>query len=343
MEYSSQPNILIVRTDRIGDVLLTLPLIDAVKKNEPSAKVAMLVQEYTRSLVETHPQLSATLTIDTKGKKKSFFSLVQEIRSHRFTAALVAYPRFRIAAALWCARVPVRIGTGYRWYSFLFNRKVYEHRKYATKHEAEYNLSLLRPLGYMPPQEVRLILHLTEEEKEKGRMLRRSIGIGDGERVVVLHPGSGGSARDWKKERFAELASELSRQALQVVITGTEKERTLVEEVVKLSGGTARPFISTHTLREFAAFLQTVNIVVANSTGPLHIAAAVGCAVVGFYPPVAVMSPTRWGPLTERKALFVPDPQQCSLCRGKKCRGNECMDQIQVQDVVRAVQELLHT
>jgi ADP-heptose:LPS heptosyltransferase len=68
----------------------------------------------------------------------------------------------------------------------------------------------------------------------------------------------------------------------------------------------------------------------------LHIAAAVGTPVVGLYAPVHVMSPKRWGPLTDKKVIFVPDPMQCSRCKGGECQGNDCMEQITVQQVLEA-------
>ncbi|MCX7984668.1 MAG: glycosyltransferase family 9 protein [Bacteroidetes bacterium] len=334
-------HILIVRTDRVGDLVLTLPMIDSVKETYPQAHVSMLVQSYTKNLVENDQNVTSVLTYDGFKNIGSFCSFVRTLKEKNFTAAVVAYPRFLVALALWYARVPVRVGTGYRWYSFLFNRKVYEHRKRVQKHEAEYNLSLLQAIGCQMPEVLRCVLKLTEEEERKGAIVRESLGIRSQEVLIVLHPGSGGSARDWKKERFGELARVLLQRKYRVVISGTEREKELVSYVAQHAGAECLQFISTLSLREFAAFLKTAQCVVANSTGPLHLAAAVGTPVVGFYPPVKVMSPVRWGPLTLKKRIFVPDPSRCSRCNGRMCRGNDCMDQIEVNDVVTAVGELL--
>ncbi len=138
-------NILVVRTDRIGDVILTLPTVEALKSNFPNAHVTMLVNSYTSILVE---DIAGTLLYDRDGKPRPFFEMLREIRNAHFDAVVIAYPRFRIALLLRLAGIPVRIGTGYRWYSFLFNKRIYEHRKTVEKHEAEYNLSLLKGLGH---------------------------------------------------------------------------------------------------------------------------------------------------------------------------------------------------
>lgn len=338
----AEAKILIVRTDRIGDLILTLPMIDVVKAEYPQARVSMLVQSYTKDLVEKNSKLDHVVTYDGVRGLKEFRSFVQTLKEYQFTAAIVVYPRFLLALAVWCARIPVRVGTGYRWYSFLFNRKIYEHRKHAQKHEAEYNVSLLKAIGCNMPAQVKSTLELPEDDITLGISVRRQLGIRDRDILIVLHPGSGGSARDWRKERFVELARKLRQMDFSVVISGTEREKELVSYVAQHGGEGCIPFVSTLSLRVFAAFLKTSQCVVANSTGPLHIAAAVGTPVVGFYPPVKVMSPVRWGPLTEKKRVFVPDPARCPRCKGTPCQGNDCMDQIEVDEVLRAILELLN-
>jgi heptosyltransferase III len=326
-------NILVVRTDRIGDVILTLPTIEALKLNFPNAHVTMLLNSYTSGLVEG---IADVLVYNKDRAPKPFFGMVAELRRARFDAVVVAYPRFRIALLLWSAGIPVRIGTGYRWYSFLFNRKIFEHRKTGEKHEAEYNLSLLKGLGCSVSSKPEVKILISGLERKTASDIRQSLGISDAGRVVILHPGSGGSARDWNPLHFAQLAAELKKKEFHVVITGGIAETDLVLNVARNAGEGVKPFISNLSLREFAAFIQTAKLFVANSTGPLHIAAAVGTPVIGLYPPVRVMSPQRWGPLTDRKIIFVPDPAQCSRCNGKECQGNECMEQITVRRVLEA-------
>jgi len=298
----------------------------------------MLVNSYTRILVE---DIAGTLLYDRDGKPRPFFEILREIRNARFDAVVTVHPRFRIALLLRFAGIPVRIGTGYRWYSFLFNKRIYEHRKTVEKHEAEYNLSLLQGLGLSVSPDPRVNLTISQREKKTASDIRHSLGISDADRVILLHPGSGRSARDWKPERFARLAAELAKLGYQVVITGGKTEETLVNRVAQEANNNVKSFISTLNLKEFAAFIQTAELFAANSTGPLHIAAAVGTPVIGFYPPVHVMSPKRWGPLTEKKAIFIPDPVLCPRCKGGECQGSDCMDQISVERVLEAAVKLI--
>jgi heptosyltransferase-3 len=332
-------HILVTRTDRIGDVILALPMIAALHKSYEKARISMLLREYTRDLAEGQDGLTDIVTCDRGGRRKPFFEMLEELRTAKFDAAFIAYPRFHIALLVWLAGIPIRFGTGYRWYSFLFNRKVYEHRKSVEKHEAEYNLSLIHAAGCALPARPQVRLAISAMENVVAGV-RQSLGVTDADRLALLHPGSGGSARDWKPENFSRLAIILSQNGFRVIITGGAGDRSLVEKVSNDTGGIATPFVSTLGLRAFGAFIQSAKIFIANSTGPLHIAAAVGTPVIGFFPPVRVMSPKRWAPLTEKKVIFVPDPSRCPRCRGGRCRGNECMEQIEVHAVAEAALKL---
>jgi heptosyltransferase III len=338
VENQRLQNILVVRTDRIGDVILTFPTVEALKSNFTDARVAMLVSSYTSELVEN---VAEVVLYDRQGSPKPFFEMLSELHRAKFDAVVVAYPRFRIALLLWLAGIPVRVGTGYRWYSFFFNRKIFEHRKTVEKHEAEYNLSLLKVLGCTITSKPEAKLKITDQEKRAALTVFQSLGCVESDKLVLLHPGSGGSSRNWKSEKFARLAAELVKHGFNVIITGNQKESELVNRVATQAGKDVKPFISTLSLKKFAAFIQTAKLFIANSTGPLHIAAAVGTPVIGFYPPVPVLSPKRWGPLTDRKILFVPDPKICTRCNGGECRGDECMDQIEVSKVLSAAMELI--
>lgn len=334
-------NVLVVRTDRIGDVVLTLPMIPVLRSNLPRARVSMLLRPYTAALVDGFEGLDGILTYDDSGEGKSFFEALAELRTGHFDLVVVSHPTLRIAALIFLAGIQTRVGSGYRWYSFLFNRRVYEHRKTAEKHEAEYNLSLLRIIGIDAPEAPRIRLPLDENSRRAAAAELEKIGVSPADGFVVLHPGSGGSARDWSPRNFGELAQGLSRERMKVVVTGITEEESLVNEVVASSGGIALPIVGRLPLKELGAVIASAKLFVSNSTGPLHIAAAVGTPVIAFYPPIRECSPHRWGPLTHKKVVFTADRARCPRCQGGPCRGNDCMDQIKVAEVLRAAKSLL--
>ena len=339
---SFQPKkILIVRTDRIGDVVLSLPMIGILKSALPSSSVSFLLRSYTRELADGQEHLDQILLYDTGGVEKPFFQMLAELRKERFDAVVVTYPTVRLASLMYLSGIPVRVGTGYRWYSPLFNRRVFEHRKTAEKHESEYNFSLLKGLGIPTAGAPRPTLVVREEERKAAREILRSLNLDSRASLVILHPGSGGSARDWKPQRFGELAKKLRDRGRNVLVTGGPGEESLVRQVVVASGGKAASLPKPLRLMALTALIERADVFVANSTGPLHIAAAVGTPVVAFYPPILQCNSKRWGPLTDRKVIFEPSAADCPVCKGGECRGNDCMDLIRVAEVEKAVESLL--
>jgi heptosyltransferase-3 len=334
-------NVLVVRTDRIGDVVLSLPMVTCLRSFLPLARISMLLREYTRELAEGYRGVDGILTCDSGGRPKPFFRLLSDLRRHRFDLVVLAHPTFRLGLLIFLAGIRVRVGSGYRWYSFLFNKRVFEHRRTAEKHEAEYNLSLLRPIGCVSSAIPPATLVPSERAENAARKVRDELGLGGSEPLAVLHPGSGGSARDWSPQNFGALAKDLNAEGIRVVVTGIPQEEKLVRTVVKCSGGVAVPLVGRLSLMELAAFLRPAQLFVSNSTGPLHIAAAVGVPVIAFYPPIRECSPTRWGPLAKKKAVFVADNRACVRCRGGECQGNDCMAQITVEEALRAARGLI--
>ncbi len=329
-----------MRTDRIGDVLLTLPMAQALKRLFPEARIAMLIRKYTTELVDDNPYVDSLLLYDDGEAQTPFFFLTAELRAQKFDIVFHTHPRFRAALMTRLAGIPERVGTGYRWYSWLFNKKVYEHRKDAKHHELEYNLHLLKAIGAsVDPATVTPEIRVTAGSAEFVRALLASVGITPGERVVILHPGSGSSARDWHRTHFGTLAAKLKAlPSLRVVVTGGRDEHDIVRTVRDIGGEGVVGIVDRLTLHQFAALAQAAALFIANSTGPLHVAAAVGTPVIGFYPQITPLSAARWGPYTTRKTIFTPAgmPADCKVCLAPGVQGCACMDSISVDEVFRA-------
>ncbi|CUT04981.1 glycosyltransferase family 9 protein [Candidatus Chrysopegis kryptomonas] len=327
-------NILVCRTDKIGDVILTLPVVNALKDFYPDARITFLVSEYASEILYGHKAIDEILIYNPS---ESVFELFKKIKEKNFDLAIVVFPVFKIALALWLARIPIRVGTGYRFYSFLFNKKIFEHRKYAQKHEVEYNLNLIREIG-VEVNEVKFDIFIPQSAFERINQILEINEITPGNYIIV-HPGSKGSARDLKPERFKELVKKLSEEGFKVILTGSESEKELVRYVAG-NEKNVYDFSGLLNLKELSALIKLASVFVSNSTGPIHIASAVGTPVVGFYPPIKVMSPRRWGPYTENKTIFVPNvPFECKKCVGEKCKFFDCMDRINIDDVLRAIKE----
>lgn len=333
-------NLLIVRTDRIGDVVLTLPLAEVIKKHFPDCKVTFLVRDYTRSLVENHPFIDKVLILQELNGKIPIRNNKINISREKFDSCVVVYPTFTLALIIYLSRIKNIIGTGYRWYSFLFNHKVFQHRKYAEMHELEFNLKLLEIFGIQEKVErgkVNFNLNVRENKKINEYIDQN---LNKSKSIIIIHPGSGGSAVDLPIENFIELIQMLDkRNDVEIIITGSEAEKKLCnmlvvsERIHNLAG--------KYNLSELTDLINKADLFISNSTGPIHIAAAFGKNIIGFYPNLLQCSAKRWGPYSEKSVVFTPK-NECSDCRREQCKNQNCMNSIDMKEVYSVILKKLN-
>ncbi len=326
-------NVLIVRPDGIGDVILSLPVASQLRQLASGVRIGFLTSPVVAPILEHHPDVDYVRTIrwtDPLGELRAAFS-------DGIEAAIFLKPFRRLMWAAFLARVPIRVATGYRWYSLLANRRIYEHRSEFSKHESTYNVEMLKGLGLSPLEVSRPGLTITDGERSAGA--GRWTGL-PGPRVVI-HPG-GFSARRWHPEHYRDLAIELARGGYGVALTGNEGERVEFEREV-LTGTSLPPGISNLmgrlSVRELMAVIANAHVVVSGATGPAHLAAALGVPNVSLFDPRRNNLPARWKPLGEG-VLLRPDVPTCEKCIGEACPYWDCLDRFTVTEVVSRVAQV---
>ncbi|MCP4724441.1 MAG: glycosyltransferase family 9 protein [bacterium] len=326
MNTEKLKNFLLVRTDNIGDVILSVPVSREIKRNYSDSKITLLCRNHTRILGERYPYIDSIISVENdNGEERSFDEITGIIKNEGFDCGILIHPTFKLARLLVSCGIPVRIGTGYRFYSFLLNKRHYEHRKESVKHEAEYNLGLLNAIN-IEPGTPELHFDITEEEIRIAEEELNEAGIGIGRKFCVIHPGSRGSAMDWSLESFAETADLLiEKHDYEVLITWGKGEEEIPERVRKAAKQELRTLRNVLPLPVLAGILKKAEFTLAPSTGILHLANAVGSRMIGLYPPVPHMSPVRWGPYGHISSTLVPDIDQCEHCKDSKCRQIDCM------------------
>ena len=337
---TSPKRILIVRTDRIGDVVLSLPLASIIKKHFPDCKVTFLLREYTRPLAENNSSIDEVITLNEE-KGKLLILKNAALLKNKYDACVIAYPNFTIALILFFANVKTRIGTGYRWYSFLFNKKIYEHRKYGERHELEYNIHLLQQFGIDEKVNEENVLFGISPSRENLETIKNeliTLGIDFAKQIIIVHPGSGKSAVDLPIEKMRAIVKSLPQETIEILITGSRDEQELCQSLVVNSS--TKNLAGKFNLGELTALIDQADLMIANSTGPIHIAAALGKHVIGFYPKFNAVSPKRWGPYTTKKKIFSPTID-CNNCTRKQCEKLNCMDSISTDKVINAVKNIL--
>ncbi len=334
--------ILIVRTDSIGDVVLSLPMAELIKKKYPDCKLAYLIRNYTSPLIEGTPFVDEVVIAEELDGKILLIKNHKKIKSKNFDTCVVVNPTLKISLMMFFAGIKNRIGTGYRWYSFLFNKKVFEHRKYAEKHELEYNVNLLNKIdiGFKDfTNKIKFHLDVNEKSSEKINSILYERGFNSGNKIVIIHPGSGGSSVDLPTERLIELTKMIgSLNNVTIIITGSKSESDLCKEfevsesMINLSGQL--------DLSLLKALINKADLFISNSTGPMHIAAAMGVHVIGFFSKILSCSQKRWGPYTEKKTIFIPTID-CSNCTREQCEKLDCMNSIDIGKVFDETKTIL--
>lgn len=332
--------ILIIRTDRIGDLTLTLPLAAAIKKQKPNSLVYFLVNSYTKPLVELNNYIDKIICADNI----TFFNLINLLKRENFDSVLHVFPRTKFAFATFFANIKKRIGTGYRWYSFLFNNKIYEHRKSGDKHELEYNFSLLKflDINIAPTyNNVDFSIQPKPEDIQKVESLFLQHNINNNKPVITIHPGSGGSAIDLPFESMNNLISLLAQSlSFNLILTGSKAEKELCDKLCLNKN--VLNFCGQFSLNELVALISKADLLIANSTGPIHLAAALNKYTIGFYPKFNECSAKRWGPYSGKKYIFEPEID-CNNCNRKQCEKLNCMSSININRVFDTINKIFNS
>ena len=314
--------VLICETDRIGDLILTLPVIKSVKMANASNSVGVMVSNYTRSLLKNNPYISKIFNYSKSNKK-----LAEEIRKENYDVALILFPKFDIARIIFLSGIKKRIGLGFKWYQFLYTKTIIQHRSRIEKHQAEYNLDFLSEIGIDKfYRDLEIFPSRNDIDFADNFMRKNSL---DGNKVIGVHPSSGYSSLNVSTKFLLSVVSDLSkRYNAKFIITNSARDKRDLE---MLTSQLKSDFVITPDnldIMQLAAVISKCNLFISNSTGPLHIASALKVPTISFYSPVFVHSPKRWGPYQHRNLILVPDVK-CPAnfkCKGKSCRSYNCMD-----------------
>lgn len=327
----SPMKILLIRTDRIGDVILTLPMADALKFNYPEAEIDILVNKRVAGLIIDYPNINKVHAIE----KETISGIRHICNNGKYDIAIIVRPVFNVSLGVWLSKVKKRLGSGFRWYSFLFNIKHYRHRKYSEQHELEYNMELLNELGCKRIDKIKPQLAFNQPAEQSMQIKMNGHQIPLDKPFIIIHPGSLGSALTWKTDNFIELINKISSSEdmdYNIFLTGSSDENNLLNNIKSKIIHSERIYlIDFLNLKELAELIRKAKLFISNSTGTIHIAAAVNTFTIGFFSPIKAENKVRWAPYTEKKKIFSPVGYT----------GEDSMDSIEVDEVYAFVKTLL--
>jgi heptosyltransferase III len=321
--------IIISRTDGIGDVVLTLPLAGAIKKHLPDTEILFLGSGYTSDVV------ACCVHVDRFVNRDDISSLtmrekIEVFRDLGADAIIHVFPDKEIARLAKKSGIPVRSGTmGRLFHLSTCNRRILMTRRRSSLHEAQLNMKLARFIKNWPSFTLQEIAGLYGLKNIRPLKKEYQELLSDKKFNLVLHPKSKGSAREWGIDNFSVLSDILPKDMFRIFITGTENDGKAVREMVR-----KYPFLQDLTgrmdLGELISFIDGCDGLVAASTGPLHLAAALGKVAIGLYPPIRPMDPGRWAPVGTHASYLVKE-KECKKCR--KSLFCECIESLSPVDV----------
>jgi ADP-heptose:LPS heptosyltransferase len=338
--------VLVCRPDRLGDVVVSLPVVAYLRGALPGVRVTLWVAASHRELLEGAEGVEAVWSASSAGGGLTcLLDDVERVRAGGFDAALLLKPNTRLSWVTALAGVPVRIASGRKAHQWLSGaRCVSRGGELDGRHEADYALDLARSLvgsatGEKAPAAVASPFPLVPDAAAAARVDPMLPARRAGKARVGLHPGHGGSSPNWTAERWAELSGAMADRGHGVAVFGGPDETGLAAEVASSAGPAASDLSGRLTVTELAAALASLDLLVASSTGPLHLAAAVGTRVVGIYCSHPAGSPERWGPLGRRDKALLMYEERCRACPlDLECR----LEGIGVKRVLRTVEALLN-
>lgn len=344
-------NILIVKLSAIGDVIHTLPALNAIRKHYPDASITWLVEEDAAPLVQGHKALNRVLVSKRKHWLKALRSLsflrtikevygfIKALRDTRYDMILDFQALLKSGILIALARGRRKIGFGkgleHMEHSYIFlNERI--PAVDMEIHALSRGMMLLNAVG-IPANEVEYKLPISDHDRKKIDELMKQLGINGEKSLIAINPVAKWETKLWTNKKFSQLADLLiDRYDAKIVFTGGPDDRPPIQDIMAAMKGQAVNLAGLTTLKMLAALYQKMVFVVSTDTGPMHMAAAVGTPVVALFGPTA---PWRTGPFGSGHQIVRGGPE-CSPCFKRECKTIDCMELISVQQVIDAIHKL---
>lgn len=324
--------ILIIKPSSLGDVVHSLPFLNALRDSFPNAEIHWIIAKGLEGLLEGHPMINKLWIINKDEWKrikgagttiKELRSLFKSLKAERYDIVIDLQGLLRSGILAKATGAPVRIGfKEAREGSRIF----YTHTVKAGKdvHAVDRYLEIAKFLG-CNISDIRFPFPLSVNSSLSTLHCQLP------NEYAVIVPGARWETKRWHPERFGELASMLS---IRSVVVGGESDSDIADIVVSNSGSNAVSIVGRTSLKELIEIMRNARFVVTNDSGPMHIAAALNVPVFAIFGPT---NPLRTGPYG-KSHVIIRKGLECSPCYRKKCKGIKCMEMIgakEAADIVR--------
>jgi predicted lipopolysaccharide heptosyltransferase III len=332
----SVKRILLIKLRYLGDVVLSTPILPLLHKKFPEAKLTFLVNPGTAELLQDNPYLNEVWVLPRKPWWRQL-GFIRRVRDAKFDTVIDLTDGDRSAFLSWVTGAPVRLGYNRdrRWRGKFYSQVL--PLAYGSMHMVDYHQQALAGLGInesVGEPEVYIRSDVRQQDEEE-----LSDFSSMGQPLVLLHPTARYVFKSWPLERFAAVADWLSGKGIRVGLIGSQREILIGQQIMNLTKLKPVNLMGKTRLSQLTALMKRSLLLIGNDGGPMHIAAAVGCPVLGLFGPT---DPAVWGPRgTKVKVIY--KALNCEECFYPGCsRGEEsCMRQISVEEVCQTAQSML--
>jgi heptosyltransferase-2 len=310
-------NILIVRTDRIGDVVLTTPAIKALRQAYPAARISILVTPTTFDLVDGNPYVDEILVDDRDRRHKGLFGflrLYRELRLKEFDLAIIFHTKRRYNLACSFAGIPCRLGYKNNKFGFLLTHPLKDLRVLGEKHEAEYCVDLLKTIG-IADDDLDIFVPSQKQAEEWMSQWMQENNVKSNE-FIAIHPGASDPTKCWPAAHFASLMDRLAeRYTLKIVLIGSGQIMPVAAQILQQTHQSGFLNLTGKTsMAQMVSLLRRSRLLISNDSGPVHVAAGVGASVISlFLRNQPGINAERWKPLGPKSHLLNNELQPGSI------------------------------
>jgi heptosyltransferase-2 len=345
VELAHARKILVRATNWVGDAVMSLPALEALRRRFPAAEIVLLTKPWVSELYWHHAAVNRLIVYNPRAEHqgvRGFRALIAELRSERFDAAILFQNAFHAAWMARLAGIPVRIGYATDGRTPLLTHPVEIPPAGHYGHQSYYYLQLLYRAGLAgrPAPIGRIRLAAQPSEKTWAAKRLRAMGLAGPRFFVAIIAGAAfGPAKQWIPGRVADLADRLiGALHADVLLFGSREERPLAEAIAQAMRHTPLILAGETSLRQLIALLSQCRLLISNDSGPMHLGAALGVPVVAIFGSTDARTT---GPLSPR-ARVVQHPVDCNPCGRRICPIDfRCMQGVSVEDVHRTALALI--
>ncbi len=328
--------ILVRATNWIGDAIMSIPALQAIRQRWPEAEITILARPWVAAMYGGQDFADRVIALTARsGNPIGIERAAESLREEKFDCAVLLQNAFSAAWLVWRAKIPQRIGYARNGRSILLTKAIAVPKPgEIAAHEAYYYLVLLQRAGWLEsiPKFEEISLRLSTEASQAAETRLRDAGLLAGKKRVAVAPGAAyGSAKCWPAERFAAVADGLVDDfGADVVLFGSNSEIDICRQITKSMRHRAVSLAGQTSMSELPALFARCHLFVGNDSGAMHVAAAVGVPVVAVF---GSTDPEGTAPMTAHRAI-IQHKVACSPCFLRECPiDHRCMERVPVKDV----------